>query len=338
MNTVRLFGFHIKLPYLLLGMVEGPLLFGSIYGGAALRYLGNTDLIAQNVGDLFPRALLYTLAMMASMISVGLYHSRHREGMAGILLRIVLAFLIGTVVLALAVYVFPSYFVGRGVFGLAVVLSVAGIGVTRAGFYRALDQDILKAQVLVVGAGKRAAKIRNLRRRSDRWRFQIVGFLPMEGEEIHVGEEKLLPADRSLAQLVEEYEVDEIVVAMDDRRRAFPLDDLLDCKMRGVDVMEMASFFERELSKVDLDVLDPSWLIFSDGFRVGRLQEINKRIFDIVASILVIFVSFPLVVITALAIWIEEGISAPVFYRQTRVGKDGKPFTIYKFRSMPVNA
>jgi sugar transferase (PEP-CTERM system associated) len=131
--------------------------------------------------------------------------------------------------------------------------------------------------------------------------------------------------------------VDEIVVALDERRKELPIGELLDCKLAGIGVIEIATFFEREASRIELDVR-ASWIVFSDGFRRGALARAIKRLFDLLISSSLIIMLAPLMVLTALAIAIESKGHGALFYRQIRMGEEGEPFKLLKFRSMLENA
>jgi sugar transferase (PEP-CTERM system associated) len=150
--------------------------------------------------------------------------------------------------------------------------------------------------------------------------------------------DRLVAGDRSLSATAHALEVDEIVMAMDDRRQQFPLKELLDCRLKGIDVVELASFLERETGKVYLDILIPSWMIFGDGFRRDFIRRYSERAFDIVASLVLLMVTLPVMLLTMLAIKLEEGIRAPLLYGQPRVGCAGKVFRVMKFRSMRLDA
>jgi sugar transferase (PEP-CTERM system associated) len=127
----------------------------------------------------------------------------------------------------------------------------------------------------------------------------------------------------------------EIVVAADDRR-GLPVRPLLGCKLRGIQITDFMSFCERESGRVDLDGLQPSWLIFSDGFRASAAARTIKRTFDIVVSAATLVLTLPLLAVTVLLVKLADG--GPVLYSQERVGLFGKRFTLYKFRSMRVDA
>jgi sugar transferase (PEP-CTERM system associated) len=132
--------------------------------------------------------------------------------------------------------------------------------------------------------------------------------------------------------------VAEVVVAMDDRRRGFPISELLQCRLSGIDVTELLTFLERETGRVRLDILHPTWMIFGEGFRRDPVRRISARALDLAASLAVLTLSLPVMLLAVIAIKIEEGWRAPVFYRQRRVGLLGREFELLKFRSMRPDA
>jgi sugar transferase (PEP-CTERM system associated) len=150
--------------------------------------------------------------------------------------------------------------------------------------------------------------------------------------------------DGSLSGFCEEHQVQEIIVAMDERRRnresggGLPLDELLSCRMSGIEVCDVQAFIEREAGKLDIELLQPSWMVFSDGFVHGTLRTGTKRAFDVLASVGLLLVTWPVMLITALAILAESSFKGPVLYRQQRVGLDGRYFEVTKFRSMHIDA
>jgi sugar transferase (PEP-CTERM system associated) len=206
-------------------------------------------------------------------------------------------------------------------------------------FEHAVDEELFKRRVLVYGAGQRATSISQLRRRSDRRGFVVVGYVATESDRVDETLNALaIAADTDLLAYSRENYIDEIVVAMDDRRRSFPMYQLLECRLDGVEVTELVTFLERETGKVRLDVLNPSWFIFSDGFRRGRAHSVLERIFDVCASFVLLLLALPFMIFAMLAIKMEEGPKASVLYRQVRVGRYGKNFAVLKFRSMREDA
>jgi sugar transferase (PEP-CTERM system associated) len=136
--------------------------------------------------------------------------------------------------------------------------------------------------------------------------------------------------------LVSKHAIEEVVVAVDDRRGGMPVEALLECKLQGVAVSGYSAFWERETGKMDLDALYPSWLIFSDGFVGSWTQAAIKRAFDVVVSLLLLILSFPILVLTAILVAVES--KGPIFFQQERVGLNGKTFMLVKFRSMKTDA
>jgi len=204
-----------------------------------------------------------------------------------------------------------------------------------------VDRDILKLRVLVLGAGVKAGSIRRrLRRKVDRRGFRVIGFLPLDSDSVVDVDESVLTSlgGQSLLEFCTNHGIDEIVVAADERRGGLPLEALLDCKLYGIDVIDLLGFFEREQGKLPLDIMRPDWLIYSDGFDNGALRDVSKRLFDILASLFILAITWPFMLLAILAIKIEDGLKAPVFYGQIRVGHLGLPFEVLKFRSMSVNA
>ncbi len=138
--------------------------------------------------------------------------------------------------------------------------------------------------------------------------------------------------------------VDEIVVAIDERRRnveargGMPLDELLECRLVGIEVCDVQAFIERECSMVDVDLLRPSWMVFSDGFVLNVWRSMTKRGFDVLASLILLLFTFPIMLVTAFLIWVEGRFKDPILYRQVRVGLGGEMFEVLKFRSMRVDA
>ena len=131
--------------------------------------------------------------------------------------------------------------------------------------------------------------------------------------------------------------VSEVVIAVRERRGGvLPLRQLLDCKLRGVRVMDLASFYERERGLLKLDSMRASWLIFGQGFEHGVTRDVVKRVFDLLVSVVMLAITFPVLLLAMVAIYLESG--RPVFYRQVRVGQGGRNFTIYKLRSMRKDA
>lgn len=326
---IRIFSHYLPKGMLLLILAElGVLLL-------ALPLASGVDSLRSAWGrDDFAFALL-----MLSLLAVfGLYRRDFEEGLGGMVFRVVTSFVVGLTILVAAGWLVPGLWAPRAPLIGASALGMTAILLLRATFFRWAGLDILKQRILVLGTGTRAAKIGALLRDAEsRRRLHVVGFLPLQGTHHFVDHSAILPDQGSLAEIVEKYRIDEIVIAIRERRGGgLPVNELLDCKLNGIHVIELSTFFERERGQVQLESLNTSWMVLSEGFRQGLLRDIVKRVFDLTVSALILLLSLPVMLLTAVLIVRESGF--PLLYRQERVGQGGRVFTIFKFRSMAQNA
>ena len=342
MAHVRILKHYIHLPYIYLGMAEAIALGLCVYLGHWLH-----DGTMPH-GELLPNASVFALIMVLAMVSMGVYQSRLREGFAGMMLRTAVAFfLIAALALAVIFYILPDLSLARGTLATSIVASYAAVTSMRWGVSRLIDDEDFKTRVLVLGTGNKAMKIATrMRRKSDRRGFLIHGYVRLAGtpDLISGFGANILDLTEPLTAYCARHDIAEIVVVPDERRRTadgpspLPIDELLDCRLSGINVVDVLSFFEREVGKILIDMLQPSWMIFSDGFAVSAFRNASERIFDLIAASLLLLVSWPAMLGAALAIKLESGWRAPVFYRQLRVGLNNRNFSVIKFRSMQVNA
>jgi len=336
--SIRLFNMHIRLPIALLALVEALLFFFAAYFAAAILLGAGATRVATRSGEFWPTALLFAGLASVGTFAMGLYSTRQRSGRIGLAMRVLAAHLVAVALCALVFYVFPDIKVSPRLLGLTVGVAVVSSLIVRLLFERIMDQNHFKRRVLVYGAGQRAASLLALRRRVDQRGFRIVAFIAAEGDNVSAPGERLTERPDDLFEWSERHEIDEIVVAMDDRRQGFPLHEFLECRLAGIEILELPTFLERETGKLRLDVTSPSWFIFGEGFRASPLQQGLERGFDVIASSGLLIVSLPFMLLTVLAIKFEDGWSAPVLYRQRRVGQHGRVFDVMKFRSMGVDA
>ena len=323
----------------LLAVTELALLAGSLWLAMHIRFWNDAAALSEFSERLGLRLALFASVIVVAMAALGMYQPRMREGWSGMFARQVVGFALGGAGIILAFYAIPGVFVGRGVLAGALVIGFLFVSLFRWMFMRVIDKELLKRRVLVLGAGRRAALIvQRMRRRVDRRGFHLVGFRPLANEHHVVPAENIVSPHEPLVEHVQRLQIAEIVVGPDDRRGQLPMEDLLECKHRGVAITDLATFFERELGTINLSLADPSWLIFSQGFNASQLRRFGKRLFDLVAATIVSLLAWPLMLATALAIRIESGAHGPVLYRQERVGLDGRTFLLNKFRSMGVDA
>lgn len=335
----RIFRHYVPKTLVLLGLAEILILFVSIYLGASFDASTGGELAAppEDALPLWSQALVFAAAIVLGMTAMGLYDRDQHVRPGAVMLRLGLSFVCGFVVMGTLYLVVPGLMVGGSIFATALVCSFIGIASCRL-ICAASDELERAVRVLVLGAGERAKQIENLERSSGQGNIRIVGFVACEkGPPAVAGQAIMTLSDSgNLRALAEELDVDEIVVAIDDRRKSLPVDQILECKMYGIRIFEAADFLERQLGKIRLDTLHPSNVIFADGFTQAVIKLTEKRILDILACVVLLVVAAPAMLVTAVAIFLESG--GPVLYRQNRVGHRGKVFTLYKFRSMRQDA
>ena len=337
--SLRIFNGHIH-RLGVLALVEAAVVVLALHAAIFIRFAGfSTTLTAfeSSRGPIWPRALAIALVFILALAALGLYQLRQRARFTGVFVRLLIAVAVAYVAAALLFYAVPALDVGRGVMGLTGGFALVGLALTRFMFYRTVDEDFFKRRVLVWGAGARARTIGSrLRRRTDQRGFRIVGYVRAPSDAGDVPKGPLFRANPGLLRLALRSRIEEIVVAMDDRRRGFPTADLLECRLRGIQVTDLLTFLERESGRVSIELMHPSWLIFANGFRCDFLRLATKRAFDIAVSACILVAAAPVALLTALAIFVED--RGPILYRQWRAGQNGRPFRIFKFRSMRVNA
>jgi sugar transferase (PEP-CTERM system associated) len=330
---------HAHSAYYRLVLIDSLGFFGAFYLAAYLYFLPEPDGWPAFVNGIPLRAIIFSAVSVTSLMAMGLYQPRMREGASGIVLRTAGAFTVVLLTMAVVFYLVPSLYLWRGIFIYTTVVAFVFSLSSRLIFNRLSDFEQLKTQTLVYGAGQAANTIvTTMRRKSDRQGFSLVGFVAAEGEEIAVPEDQVINLTVPLTTFVTNNNIDQIVMALDDKRTLKPADELIESRMKGVEVTDLVHFFQLQAGKILVDHITPSWLIYADGFQSGTTSMVRKRIFDLITSFLLLMATWPIMLLTVIAIWIEDGITAPIVFRQSRVGLHGKVFQVLKFRSMTVDA
>lgn len=335
---VRVFRHYIPSSIIWLIIIETLILYLSVYIGVEIRFEAPSEHREIVESNLWIKSLIFTIIMGGSLTAMGLYQRNFISDFAGMMIRLFIGFGIGFALTTFVFYLLPQFFLGRGIVGFSLISAFFGIIVSRTFFLKLLSSENFKRRVLVIGSGRHACQVEELRNKCDDNGFDIIGYLPMNDCDILVDKSKVIEIPGTITEYALENDIDEVVVAVDDRRKKFPATDLLNCKMEGIHVRDLVSFFERITGHLQLDALHPSALIFSTGFSHAVLQNNSKRIFDIVISALILVLASPIMLITTVAIFISSLGRDPVFYRQVRVGLDNKPYGVLKFRSMRTDA
>lgn len=332
---IRLFKHYIPHSVLLLGLLDFVLL---IVAGE-ISWQVRAHQIGMDPGAVPLRTtplLLFAGMVQMAMIAVGVYGSDALRSMRYATARLLVAVSLGIIALSVVYFLLPGRTLWRSNLLYAMFFGMAFLVLIRLLLGGLLGTAAFRRRVLVLGAGARAERLRQLGERPEAG-FAIVGYIGMSSAAPVVVEAIHRDAINNLTRYVENLGVSEVVLALEERRNALPLKDLLRIKTTGVHVNDFSTFMERETGRVDLDTVNPSWLIFSDGFSSGRaLSSAAKRIFDIVASLLLLSLTLPVVVIFALLVKLDS--KGPAFYRQRRVGLYGQAFNVIKLRSMRTDA
>ena len=332
---IRLFRQHVPAPLLALGLVEAGLLFLSAEAAWALR-AAQIGMAESPIADRLFGLTTFTAVTWVSMLAVGVYHPASYRSSRVAVTRMAVAIAAAVILLALVFFFFPDVALWRSISLYAVLFAFFGILAARWLFLRLVGWRSFRRRVLVLGAGSRAAKLEALAALPEA-SFLVTRFVRMTAnppEVTHWHGRDTIP---SAAAVVEADGVSEVVVAIEERRGALPLDDLLQVRMTGVRVTDISSFVEQETGRVDLDSVRPSWLIFTDGYGAGsQVAVVGKRIFDVLASVALLLLASPFMALTGLAVVATS--PGGMFYRQPRVGRFGVAFDVIKFRSMRSDA
>lgn len=332
---IRMFKHYVPNAVLLLGLLDVILLIAAGELGWQLR----AHQIAIDVGpivDRVPQLVSFTLVMETAMIALGVYGVEALQSLRHALVRLLVSIALGVLGLGMLYFLLPPIGFWRSNLLYAAIAAVALLLLLRILLGKTLGSQAFKRRIVVLGAGPRAARLKQLAQAPGA-SFAVVGYVAMSEANRVIPEAIARDAIYNLADHVVLLNASEVVLALEERRNALPLKDLLRIKTTGVHVNEISTFLERETGRVDLDSVNPSWLIFSDGFSSGRMMSgLFKRLFDILASLALLVLALPLVLVTAVLIKLES--RGPALYRQRRVGLYGQSFNVLKLRSMRQDA
>jgi sugar transferase (PEP-CTERM system associated) len=329
---MQLFNRYVSMRSLTVFSGELLLIFGSVALAAAFQ---DTPDLPANLWKIAVVTLICQLCLYYNdFYDLTLVHS-NRE----LVVRLLQAAGAASIVLAALYFVHPDLMIGNGIFVSALFVFLVAILGWRLAFNRVtgslkLDEE----RVLVVGTGETARKVTRQILDQHEFAYRVIGFI--DDDASRIGERIVNPAivgtPADIDRLVALHHVDRIVVGLSDRRGKLPVEELLRAKMAGIRVEDATTTYERVTGKILIDDLRPSWLIFSDGFRVSGVTRFMKRAIDLTLALALAIVTLPFMLLTALLVLIEDG--RPILYRQERVGENGRGFVLSKFRSMRKDA
>lgn len=318
-ETVIIYGGIILAVYLRVG-----------FDGASFELIVKNGLWKAALASLICISLLY----LYDLYDLALVNNR-RE----LFLRLLQSLGIAWAVLALMFYFAPPLMIGRGVAVLSMPIILGMLLAWRAMIHYLAGHPDIGEKVLIVGSGDAAIDTeRAVSERRDAG-FRVVGFVTDDAELIgkSLFNRSAIGLTDELEQIVRRENIDRVVIAIRDRRGQFPTEQLLKMSLSGeVHIEECASFYERLTGEVYLEMLRPSWLIFDGRGRETRISQLTREIVHRTLALTGLLISLPIIVITAILIRFES--KGGIFYMQERVGKNGKPFNVIKFRSMRTDA
>ncbi len=309
---------------------EGCLMFLSIM--LVNWFFKGTVIFSIDIFDCARQALVVNITFQLCLYFFDLYDLSAGISMPETVTRITQAFGFGCIVLAILYYLIPDLLISSRVFWVGYVVICLVIFLWRAFYYYVLRKRLFVQKVIVVGTGKLACDIaREVEGRRDSV-YKIVAFIGDEEAEFNPNKAPLYSHLEDIDAAVSLQNIERIIVAPDDRRGSTPVQTLLQCKLRGIIVEHGVSFYERIAGRILVERLAPSWIIFSEGFGLSRFKQSLKRCADICLSGILLVLSLPILLLSAIIIKIES--FGPILYRQERVGHYGTSFHLIKLRSM----
>ena len=323
----------------LLLAAEATVIFGAIMVAVHLRF-GAADAVYElTVREGYLKAALATTFCIAGFYFFDLYDFIVMHDRRELVLRLVQALGLAWIGLALMFYAFPHLMIGRGVALIALPLALGLMVSWRLSIHWFLGHPDFGERILIVGSGNLAVELaREVLDRPDAG-YRIVGFAGTDADLLGTSliNPRVIGLTSELNEIVNRENIDRIVVAMGERRGQLPTDELLHLSLAGtVSIEEGASFYERITGRVSLNMIRPSWLIFSGRGRQARLSALTRSAVHRTVALIGAILSLPIVILTAILIKLDS--PGPIFYRQERVGRGGRTFVLAKFRSMRVDA
>ena len=334
---LKIFNQYVPLRKLAFILLETVFIMGMVILGAYLRFLGDPTSFS-NYEYLFLKALLIVATVQLSLHYFDLYDLKIFRNNFELSIRLLQSLGVSSILLAILYYLFPILMVGRGIFLISLGFMGAVIVFWRVIYNHILRTKQIDQRIMIVGSGQLAKSIATEIIDKADTGFNVIGFITDNPER--VGEKLVNPSvigDQSqILEIAMKEKVNRIIVALEERRGKFPEDHLLSCKMRGIPIEDGIEFYEHLTGRLQVESLRPSALIFSDGFKKSKLTMWMKRVVGFSFSFVGLALLSPLILMISILIKLES--RGPIFYRQERVGENGKVFKLLKFRSMVENA
>ncbi len=335
---MRILRQYVSLRELVFILGEGFLIFGAVFLASFFFFMPEMDLL-ELLAVIWPKVLLIAIATQLSLYFNDLYAIKVHESTLELATRLIQSIGMTSIGLAIIYFVWPEAIIGRWVFFLSLLFLIGFLVSWRLLYNIVISHRLFTNKALIVGSGALAGDILDAVTRRRDLSYDIRGILGHPKEQTAITNTKDFPVRKGfegLCDLAEAEEAESIIVALDDKRGIMPYKELLRCKIRGLTVVDGESFYEQITGKLLVEKINPSWLIFSEGFRKSLLSRLVKRAVGLCLSVLMLIVLLPLMAIVALAIKLDS--PGPVIFSQDRVGEDEQEFMLHKFRSMREDA
>ena len=281
------------------------------------------------------RTIVATLVFQMCFYYFDLYDLQIIPSFTDHMLKVLQTFGFGCILLSFLYFLFPVLIISIKIFWCLLFAAGMAVFFWRFFYFKILERRMFIHSIAIVGTGKFAGEIVSAIQQKIDTGFKIIAFVGKKTPAMATGNVPVYPEIANLRSLCEQHAISKIVVALDEKR-GVPLHELIPFKFLGIEILGGARFYEELTGTVPVKRVNPSWLVFSEGFYVGRAKRLLKRILDIMVAAAILFISLPIFLLSALIIKIES--PGGIFYRQERVGENGTPFQIVKFRSMKKDA
>jgi sugar transferase (PEP-CTERM system associated) len=315
-------------------LISGDIIIGflSFYAGFYVRFYYERFFSLSQYDPLLLRAVIFSFLIVFISFLMDIYRVDRTEGRKELFLKITLTGFFAFFTLAAIYYFIPSVHLGRGILLIAISFSV----ILRSIWHIAYDFSLgripgVAKNVLILGTGPVARTLGRLFE-TTRNNLALAGYINCINEPVYVPHKYVIGNGESLLDIALKERADKIVISLTEKRGTLPVREILDCKLKGIDIIDAPSFYEQMSGKLLIENVNPSWFIFSDGFKGTVYRKYFKRILDTVIAVIGLTISIPFLIIIPLLIKLDS--KGPVLLRQERVGEGGRTFTLYKFRTM----
>lgn len=285
------------------------------------------------------KALLITFICQTCLYYNDLYDLKVTDTMLELGIRLLQALGVATILLAIVYFIFPTAIIREGIFIISIALVIVFIVSWRMLYTYVLNIGLFNQKIIILGSSDIAKEIfKQITEKKD-CGYEIAGVISKkEWEMENFPGVQFIYQDlyERICEIAENNNARKIIVALKEKRNSLPVDELLKCRVKGIDVLDGNSFFEMLTGKLIVESINPSWLIFSNGFQKTIIQKFIKRTIDLILSFVMLIVLSPLILLMSIVIKIDS--RGPILFSQERVGQDRKAYMVHKFRSMRTDA